>query len=128
MGVATPLAFVEVAFGIVLLAVTVAVLGLGAWSWSNAIAAAHRARSHGISADEQARIDEEATTAATDLRRRARAQRTQIPDEELLASVLAEREYREPPENHEYTTESNEGIPEAPPIMPGGFYRPESRG
>lgn len=92
--------------------------GLGALAWANAIAAAYRAHAHRLQlhASETAAEAVEEAAQAAQARRPPRAPYVPPTEAEIRASILAAREDRE------YTTHGNEGVPESPPIPPGGLY------
>lgn len=99
--------------GVVLFCAGIIVLGCGAWLFANAAAAVHRARAHGLSADEQQRIGAESHEAIDELRRvAARAPIPDIADDELAAAIIAQRE--NPLEDDESG--------DVPSVFMGGIY------
>ena len=106
--------------------VGVLLLGVAARVWADAIAAGHRAHSHAIEVRERKetyQATHEALEDAEEQRARARAAYVPPNDRELYETILAEREAnRGNGEAKEYTTTSNEGLEEEPPIRPGGLY------
>lgn len=114
---------IAIAFGFAILALLfmggVVVLGLGAWAWGNAIAAAHRARAHGLTADAQQVVHESARDALGEIddRRREFGGEDYRPpaDNELVEAILAARN-GSTNDDRDITTIGNEGIEEEPPI------------
>lgn len=103
---------------LVLMVAAVGILALGAWGWSNAIAAAHRARSHGLTVAEQEAINTQAHDALDEARDIVNRRRMPT-DREIRESVIAEREYDDREHN---TMESNENIEEQPLIPTDEMY------
>ncbi len=102
--------------GAVLFTAAVVVLAFGAKVWSDAAASAHRARAHGISADEQEQLVEESHAAIDEVRERRPPEESFGPtDAELREATIAEREY---------TTTANEGVEESAVIPPDKMYAP----
>lgn len=102
---------------VVLGIVGLAVLGLGAWAWGYAIAAVHRARSHGLAVDVQEQTERQVNHAVEEAEQRSHRFDTpyrQPTPEEIRETILTERMYGNG-ETEEYDTLSNEGVPpEAP--------------
>lgn len=101
----------------------VIVLALGAHAWMNAVASAHRARSHGSEADANARITAEGLEALE-----AAKPTPFVPvaptSREIEDQIRFERRSARA-EMDEFTTLGNEGLEEVPPVGDGtAFYRP----
>jgi hypothetical protein len=119
--------------GTVLFAFSVAILGVGAHWFGRAVREAHTARAHAAQADETqetvatsrealAALEEPHVSLDDNPVNRAYARPT---DADIMASVIAGRNGKRYPNEDEFTTEGNEGIPETPPIPDGGMYRSE---
>ncbi|GAC1550363.1 MAG: hypothetical protein NVS3B16_24700 [Vulcanimicrobiaceae bacterium] len=106
----------------VLFVVGIGVLALGARAWSDAVAASHRARAHGLSVDETTQTLGAVQDAAEDVRAKARG--TFVPPtEDELQSWIIEQRHSSNGRSEEYTTDANNGVPdEQPPIRRGGLY------
>ncbi|GAC1496173.1 MAG: hypothetical protein NVS1B2_16050 [Vulcanimicrobiaceae bacterium] len=109
--------------GALLFVVGVGVLGLGARSWSDAVAAGHRARSHGLEVDETTQTISAVQDATEEVRARARGTFVPPTEDELQAWIIEQRQSTNGRAD-EYTTDDNNGIPsDQPPIQRGGLYR-----
>jgi hypothetical protein len=120
--------------GTVLFAFSVAILGVGAHWFGRAVREAHTARAHAAQADETQDTVAQATAALAHIDETPQASSLDNPvnrpyerptDADLMAALIARRNGRAYPNEDEFTTEGNEGIPETPPIPETGMYRTE---
>jgi uncharacterized membrane protein len=116
--------------GILILAVVLFVTVLGARGWAEAIAALHKARAHGVQADAEQTILNQASDAVEKVREvhsdgtsRHRPAYDAPSEDDLRAALLAQRLANAAEEDREYTTHGNEGFADHAPIPGGGFYR-----
>lgn len=117
------LSFVLVAFVTFLLAAGVWVLALGAKEWSDAAAAQHRARAHGIEADMQKDTIEHARAAASAALRGRPAPTPEQIREAILAQRGAGNGMSEGYEDQEYTTSGEVTPDELNEHMQGGEFK-----
>ncbi|MGB8966836.1 MAG: hypothetical protein WCB99_14465 [Candidatus Cybelea sp.] len=110
-----------VAFATFVLAATPWVLARGALAWSDAIAAQHRARAHGIEADMQNETIETARAAAE----RVMTGRPPPTPEQIREAILAQRAAGngQPEDYHEFTTSGEVTPDELATHMQGGEFR-----
>ncbi len=114
--------------GILILALVLFVAVMGARGWAEAIAALHKARAHGVQADAEEAILNQASDAVEKVREvhndagsRHRPAYDAPSEDDLRASLLAQRLANA--EEREITTHGNDGFEETEPIPGGGFYR-----
>lgn len=117
------LSFVLVAFVTFLLCSCVWILGLGAKEWSDAAAAQHRARAHGIEADMQKDTIEHARAAADAAMRGRPAPTPEQIREAILAQRAAGNGMSEGYEEPEYTTSGDVTPDELNEHMQGGEFK-----
>jgi hypothetical protein len=119
----TYLILLVVAFVTFLLAGGVWVLAVGAKCWSDATAAAHRARAHGIEADMQKETIETARSAAAEAMRGG-GRPAPTPDQ-IREAILAQRGAGNgaTDEYQEYTTSGDVSPDELNEHMQGGEFR-----
>lgn len=97
----------------------------GALIWSKAIDTLQQARMHAVAANASQRTLDETNRAIDDLNDRMPPRADYVPpsEDEIREELRRQRADARAEEQPEYTTLGNEGVEEAPPIPPGGFYR-----
>ena len=103
------------------------VLAQGAIAWSKSISANHNARAHGVTADDMERTSDFVEKAEEELERKRPVHRPPPSDDDIRASILAEREanmgfsQNGHTDYREYSTVSNERAPEGWDDLPEGM-------